>query len=232
MNESNFKENLPKDTWQLLSERLQPERREKMEYVASKRTRKVRLILQDVHDPHNVAACLRSAEALGVLDIDIITLKAPKNKSSAARGTSHWLNIRTWPSIEECCKHLKAEGYSIAAGFPEAQADRTLYELNVKKPIALLFGNEHQGIDKKWLTHIDQPFTIPTVGMVESLNISVSAAISMSEVTRSSRKYLGDETYYLSSDEQEQVLGNWLYSRTRQADAEIALRRTRAPLPG
>ena len=193
--------------------------------VAQKRTNKVRLVLQDVHDPHNVAACLRSAEALGVLSVDIITLSPPKSKSSAARGTSHWLNIRTFPSIRECCAKLKDEGYIIAAGFPEAQADNSLFDMKVEGPIALVFGNEHSGIHADWLDAIDIKFTIPTVGMVESLNISVSAAISMMQVTRALRASLGEEAYYLSSGEQEALLGSWIYSRTRNAAKELELRR-------
>lgn len=221
-------EQLPPDTWKLLSERLTPQRRAKMERVASKRTKKVRLVLQDVHDPHNVAACLRSAEALGVLEVDIITLKAPKSKSSAARGTSHWLNIRTWPSISECCKNLKKDGYTIAAGFPEAQAETSIFDVSVEHPIALLFGNEHSGIHKEWLEHIDVKFTIPTVGMVESLNISVSAAMSMMQVTRASRLKIGDDRFYLSQKEKESILGKWLYSQTRNASAELEVRRSQS----
>ena len=179
-----------------------------MEAVAAGRTEHVRLIIQDIHDPHNIAACMRSAEGLGILNIDVINLYQAFKPSTAAKGAGSWLKIRQWSQVSECVSALREEGYLIAAGMP-SQDSISLYDMPVQNKIALLFGNEHQGVAKEWLDHVDIRFTIPMVGMVESFNISVSAALSLADVSRRARLELGDTNYYLSEKEQHSLLGEW-----------------------
>ena len=211
----------PSDAWDLLNERLTEKRRSKMLAVAEKRTRHIRLVIQDVHDPHNISACMRSAEAFGVLNIDIVNVLSKKFRhGNPSRGSERWLDINYYNDLTSVIGNLKNNGFKIAAGFPDARYQ--LDEIPVEQPIAMIFGNEHEGIHSEWADHIDYPFTIPTVGMVESLNISVSAALSLHHICTKSRKTLGDEAYYLKQGDRDQILSNWVRHHCRNFDAELA----------
>lgn len=200
---------LPHDLWEVLSDRLTPERKEKMLRVASLRTNHIRLVIQDVHQPHNVSACLRTAEAFGILNIHVVEMDNKYKPSSVARGVAGWLNVHRHPSVESCASMLKAEGFSIAAGMP-AKDSVPLGDMAVDKPIALLFGNEHSGVSAEWTSWVDTYFTIPMSGIVESLNISVSAAICMHTLAEKAKAVVPSESYYISKDAQNHLLGQWL----------------------
>lgn len=220
---------IPSDAWSLLSYRLKSKRRDKMLAVARERTKHIRLVLQDVHDPHNIAACLRSADAFGICDVDVMSLNNEKiKKSQSARGTGHWLNLKEWNELSPCIEALKDAGYKIAAGFPPSQAHMNLDEIPLSDPLAVVFGNEHAGIDPHWLSHIDYKFTIPMVGMVESLNISVSAAITLQNLTHKGRKELPKSQYFLSESEQTELLNRWIYQHCAKPDIELTALRSRA----
>lgn len=209
----------PHDAWQLLAPRLTDSRREKMLQVASNRTRRIKLLLQDVHNPHNVSACIRSAEAFGICDVDVVTLSPKFKPSTVARGVNHWLNIRNFTSVQECADQAHKDGYLIAAGMP-CQSSVPMHELSVDKPIAILFGNEHAGVANEWLPYIDLKFTIPMVGVVESLNISVCAAITMQHLTHKAKSTLPKEEYYLDPAAKQNLLNQWICSQVKTWEAE------------
>ncbi len=209
------------EVWQLIRNKLTDNRRQRMQSVASERTDHIRLALQDIHDPHNMAACLRSAEALGVLHIDIVnTYQAFARPSSVARGSAHWLELQRFDSIATYARELKGAGYRLAAGLPGPQ-HCSLSELPVDQPLVVIFGNEHRGIDASWSEHLDHTFTIPMVGMVESLNISVSAALSLWTLTQMARQQLPADSYHLSPAQQEQLLAKWACRHSRNLEAEL-----------
>ena len=198
----------PEDAWSHLAPLLTPSRRERMLATAHARTGYVRLVVQDIHNPHNVSACMRSADAFGVQDVDVVTLRESFRASTVARGVANWLTIRRWHDVQSCADTLKRDGYRIVAGVPRQDAV-ALHELPLDQPIAVIFGNEHQGIDPAWLERIDTPFTIPMVGMVESLNISVCAAITLYQLTRAARAAVPAERYLLSAQERNHLLATW-----------------------
>lgn len=194
--------------WRDIVPRLTPERVAKLERAASLRTNHIRLVVQDIHHPHNVSACMRSAEAFGVLGVDVVNSKEKFNPSTVARGVHHWLRLRKFETAEGCIQTLKESGYRIAAGVPYG-AKFTLPEIPVDQPIAVVFGNEHAGVDQKWLENADITFTIPMDGLVESLNISVSAAITLFFLTHKSKQTLSSSNYHLSAKEQLALLDEW-----------------------
>lgn len=200
----------PADAWEFLHPHLSEERQQRMKTVAAHRTEHLRLVMQDVHDPHNVSACMRSAEAFGILHCDVVNIKHSfKKPSTAARGAAGWLNIKKWKSIAECVRELHTAGYKIAAGYP-AQEAVSLHAVPVQEKIAVIFGNEHDGVSGEWIPHIDYKFTIPMVGMVESLNISVSAAVTMFELRRRCLETLGEREFYIQTQRQHQLLNEWI----------------------
>ncbi len=189
-------------------------RRERFLKVVRQRTRHIRLVIQDIHEPHNVSACLRSAEAFGVQDCDVVTMTEKFRPSKVARGVNAWLKIQRYAAIANCVNDLRAGGYKIVAGVPVQTACR-LDDLPVQDKIAVVFGNEHDGIAKEWLEHVDFPFTIPMVGHVESLNISVSAAVTLHSLTMRARNILPDSQYLISEIEQKKILNEWVCNQFR-----------------
>ena len=152
---------------------------------------------------------MRTAEALGIARVDIVTLGERFRPSTVARGVSRWIDYRLHKSAEACAEELHAEEFSIAAALPAKDA-LPIRELNQElKPIALLFGNEHCGLSPEWDRLVDERFTIPMVGLVNSLNISVSAAISMECMSSKMLAGLGPERYYLSATERQSLLNRW-----------------------
>ena len=210
----------PSDAWRLLSPQLTDKRRERMLATAAKRTNHIRLVVQDVHQPHNVSACVRSAEGFGIQNIDVVTLKNKTDISTVARGVDYWVNIHKHETVAACVDRLHNQGYLVAAAFPYGDAVE-LDQLPVDKPIALAFGNEHEGLDLEWRDRADIRFTIPMMGIVESLNISVCAAISMYSMTQRAKALLPPQTYHLSSAAQEELLNEWICRQITTYDAQL-----------
>ena len=200
---------LPGDLWRSLIPRLTPERVAKLERAAALRTNHFRLVVQDIHHPHNVSACMRSAEAFGVLGVDVVNIKEKFSPSTVARGVASWIQIRKFKSPETCIDNLKHNGYLIATGVPY-DAAYTLPQIPVDRPVAVVFGNEHDGVDRCWLEKADLSFTIPMDGLVESLNISVSAAITLFTLTQKAKSQLiAPGAYYLRDQERLSLLDEW-----------------------
>lgn len=200
---------IPSDVWDVLKTEITESRRSKIERAANERTNHVRLIVQDVHDPHNVSACMRSAEAMGIRKVDVVTLNEPFRTTTVARGVKNWLEVSKFKTVKECADQVHKEGFLICAGMP-APDSVAIDELPIEKgkPLAILFGNEHAGVSPEWKEHVDIYFTIPMAGLVESMNISVSAAISLHHLTHKSRVELKEE-YLLNIDEKTDLLNNW-----------------------
>ncbi|NDE15053.1 TrmH family RNA methyltransferase [bacterium] len=218
----------PADAWELLSPSMTEARRERLLRAANNRTGQIRLVVQDIHHPHNVSACLRSAEAFGVADVDVVCLKEKFRPSTVAKGVADWLRIHKFDSIDACVAHLRAKGYVLAAGYPDAKV--SMFDLPVDRPVAVVFGNEHEGVAREWRDHIDIPFTIPMVGLVESLNISVSAAVTLNQLTRKARQELGDGRYLLPEAERNALLSAWACRQLRSWETQIEnLRARRIP---
>ncbi len=209
----------PEDAWELLSPSLTEPRRAKLLRAVANRTDRIRLVIQDIHHPHNVSACLRSAEAFGLARVDIVYEKETFRPSTVAKGVAEWLQIKKHDSINTCVADLRKQGFLLAAGYPSATT--SMFDLPVDRPIAVVFGNEHAGVANEWHEHIDIPFTIPMVGLVESLNISVSAAVTLSQLTHKARIELGDAKYLLSDAQRGALLSTWACSQLRSWESQL-----------
>ncbi|WP_141735603.1 TrmH family RNA methyltransferase [Oligoflexus tunisiensis] len=220
---NNFEDvHYPNDAWELLSPRLSPLRRERMQRVASQRTRHLRLVLQDVFDPHNVGACLRSAEAFGILCCDQVNLYQKFGKiSTVSRGADQWLEVRRFTDLGLYLKGLRERGFKVAAAYP-AGTSMPLAELPLDEPLAVVFGNEREGLHKAWQDHVDYRFTIPMYGMVESFNISVSAALTLHSLTERGRVELPQDKFLLDAAAQKRLLDQWICRHSHNPDDELA----------
>lgn len=164
---------------------LLPERIERIESVVSRRQRTLGLVLENVHDSHNQAAVIRTAEALGLLEANVIEAPSARFRPhrKVTRDAHKWIDVRRWPSADECLAELKRRGLRLYCGALDPRAV-SLYELDVVSPCAFAFGNEHEGISNQLRDAADAVFTIPMRGFSESLNVSVAAGVVLSHAVR------------------------------------------------
>lgn len=145
------------------------------------------VVLEDVHDPHNVSAVLRSCDAVGILDVHLVYVHEEPPRRAFARKTSasaaKWMRIHRHASVASCYAALRQERKSIlVAALTPGSGD--LYQHDLTEPSALVFGNEMRGLSDEAIRGADGAFRIPMMGMVESLNISVACAVTLYEALR------------------------------------------------
>ena len=144
-------------------------------------------MLENVHDPHNVSAVLRSCDAVGIHEIHTVYSMESRPDRAYARTTSgsaaKWIDVRHHALIEDCFGELRENGFAIFAA-ALSEESRSLYEIDFTGKIALVFGNEMRGLTQEAIEQADGTFEIPMRGMIESLNISVACAVSLFEAAR------------------------------------------------
>ncbi|MCK5847030.1 MAG: RNA methyltransferase [Bacteroidales bacterium] len=175
------------------------------------RTRHLTVVLENIYQPHNASAVLRSCDLFGVQDIHIIeNSNKYKLSKEVAMGSSKWLNMYKYNTAEEntiaCFDKLRSEGYKIVATTPH-EKDVMLDELPLDQKTALVFGTELDGLSDVAMNNADAFVKIPMYGFTESFNISVSAALSMFHLTEKIRK--SDLEWQLSKEEQVDIHINW-----------------------
>ncbi len=221
------------DAWDLLSPRLGESRKNRILSAVEKRTSYIRLCLQDVHDPHNIGACLRSAEANGLQYVDFVNLyqKFAKTSSTASRGANNWLDLSRFTQLDTYVSGLRSRNYKIAAAYPSAKSCE-LEELPIDQPLVIILGNENAGVDAKWDEHIDYRFTIPMHGMSESYNVSVSAALILYSLSNRIRRELSREQIGLDAEAQRAILNRWMARHSRNLEKELMILRRSATTEG
>jgi tRNA (guanosine-2'-O-)-methyltransferase len=169
--------------------RMTPERRERIESVLSKRQTDLTIVLENVFDPHNISAVMRSCDAVGIQEIYVLNTKIPRHKKWGSRSSSSaakWLTIHQFEDTDACFRQLRSRYDQILTTHLSSDAV-SLYELNLAQKIALVFGNEHAGVSDEIRALADGNFIIPQVGMIRSLNISVACAVTLYEAYRQKR---------------------------------------------
>ena len=165
---------------------MTPERTAKVTKVLNLRQPGLVVVLENVHDPHNISAVLRTCDAVGVQDVFVLTTIMPRHKrlaNNSAASADKWLTIHEFDNTTECMEAVRERCEKIYATHLGVQS-HSLYELNLTEKVALVFGNEHAGVTDECLKFCDGNFIIPQVGMVQSLNISVACAITLYEAFR------------------------------------------------
>jgi len=183
-----------------------PERVQRFREVAEGRQQGV-VVLEDIHDPHNAEAVFRSCDAFGFQRVCLIfDQEEPFDPRRVGKLTSSsankWLDFATYDSAEACLDALHEDGYEVVATVAGGEAE-DLFEADLTASrIAVMLGNEQRGLSPEAVALADRLVTIPMAGMVRSLNLSVTAALLLYEVTRQ-RRQAGFEEYLLPPDEQE-----------------------------
>ncbi len=196
-------------------------RKRRMEEVLAARTRLLTLVLEDIYQPHNASAVLRSCECFGVQDVHVIENRNEYNLNPAVdMGASHWLTLYRYrqegvDNTALALSTLKERGYRLVATTPHRDGC-SLDDLPVTGPLALLFGTEELGLSAGALAMVDEHLHIPMYGFTESLNVSVCAALALRELTRTLRA--SDLPWALDEGERAELRLAWYRRSVRGAE--------------
>lgn len=194
-------------------------KQEKYEQIASDRTRYLTIVLENIQKEHNASAVLRTCDCFGVQDLHVIEKDIHYEvQRDIALGAGKWVDIHSHaegesPSLE-CIKSLKSKGYQIVATTPHTE--KSIQEIDISKPIALVFGTEKTGVSEEILNECDDKVKIPMYGFTESFNISVSAAIAMNSIRGLLQN--SDVNWKLSDSEQTLLKIKWCSSILREGE--------------
>lgn len=165
---------------------MTPERKQRLVSVLAKRQTDITVVLENVSDPHNISAVMRTCDAVGIQELYILNTKIPRHKKWGAKSSSSaakWLTIHQFEDAEACFLSLRKQYSSILTTHLSTDAI-SLYEMDMTRSIALVFGNEHKGVSEEIRARADGNFIIPQVGIIRSLNISVACAVTLYEAFR------------------------------------------------
>ncbi|TVZ51513.1 TrmH family RNA methyltransferase [Dokdonia sp. Hel_I_53] len=171
-----------------LQEFLTPRRKMLFDRVIPMRTRHITVAVEDVYQLHNTSAVIRSCESFGIQDVHVIEeVNSKRIDREIAMGAQKWVDVHRHTSTKNCIHNLREQGYKIAATTPHKKA-QTLQDFSVNQKTAIFFGRETEGLSDLVLDEADDFIYIPMVGFTESLNISVSAAITLQHLMDDLRK--------------------------------------------
>lgn len=165
---------------------MTPEREERIRSVLSRRQPDITVVMENVHDPHNISAVMRTCDSIGIQEIYVLnsrlTLHTAFGKKSSS-GAAKWLTIHQFQDTKECMDAIRKRYDKIYATHLGKES-HSLYDLDLAGSVALVFGNERDGVSEDCLQYCDGNFIIPQMGMSQSLNISVACAVSLYEACR------------------------------------------------
>jgi tRNA (guanosine-2'-O-)-methyltransferase len=165
---------------------MRTERRmNRLEEVLRHRQPDLTVVMENIHDPHNVSAILRSADAVGIMEIQLIytDTEFPGIGKKSSASAKKWVGLRRFKNVKSCYSKLHDEGYLIFATHLE-QKSNSIYKVDMTKKVAIVVGNEHKGVSEEAAGLADGIIQIPMFGMIQSLNVSVATAVILFEAAR------------------------------------------------
>ena len=199
---------LKEDLIAYLAQYVTPERWQRMEEVLAWRTRYVVMVLEDVYQPHNASAVLRSCEIFGVQDVHVIEKENVfRPNRDIALGAAQWLTLHRHRRTRQCLEALKEQGYQVAA-LTLRDDSVGINELSLERPVALCLGTEEEGLSREAHDLADTFVQLPMYGFTQSFNVSVTAALSLYTVAR--RLHKANVAWRLPDEEKRDLLLQWL----------------------
>lgn len=165
---------------------LTPERKNRITKVLNSRQPDLAVIMEDIEDPHNIFAVMRTCDAVGIQEVYIINTPFKKHKKfgkSSSSGAAKWLTVHHYDNIDECIHVVKSKYDAVLASYL-GEKSTSFYDIDFTRSVALAFGNERKGMSDAFIEHCDGTFIIPQAGMIRSLNISVACAVTLYEAKR------------------------------------------------
>ncbi len=190
---------------------MTPERRDKLLRALQKRQVNLTVVLENVFDPHNETAVMRTCDSVGIQDIFIINNRKPPKRAWGFRSggsAKKWLTIHQFTHPEDCFKELRNRYDKILTTHLGSDA-ASVYEVDFTESMALVFGNERFGVSEEVRALADGSFVIPQVGIIQSLNISVACAVTLYEAYRQRMKAGHYSKQSLSNDKSHQLFNEW-----------------------
>ena len=202
-----------------LEDFLTEERKEKFKKILALRTNHLTIAMEDVYQLHNTSAVMRSCEVFGVQGLHVIEQKFGKRiDREIAMGAQKWVDVYRYNSIPNCIDTLRNQGYQIIATTPHNDS-WYLHEFDITKRSAIFFGTEKEGLSPEILEQADGFLKIPMVGFTESLNISVSAAIVIQDLTTRLRQ--SEIDWHLTEEEVLEHRLQWTKNSIKDVDRII-----------
>ncbi len=184
-------------------------KQQKIKEVLAYRTRYVTVALENILQPHNASAVIRSCDIFGLQDVHVIEEHEPFTpQNTISKGATKWVDIYRYPTTPRCISALKAHGYRIIATTPHERG-YTLSALPLNQKIALLFGTEVTGLSEQAFAAADDYVTIPMFGFTESFNISVSVSLCLYHII-STLHQSPNLSWRLAPEEKEDLQLQWL----------------------
>ena len=201
-----------------MAEFLTEERMAVLQRTLSERTRYMTILTENTFHPQNASALVRHCEAFGVQDLHTVETRCKFNPNvNIVRGTDKWVDITRHDSTTDAIQALKGAGYRIVATTPHRQSCTPESFDVAKSPFCLVFGTEHAGVTDEIIDAADEYLCIPMCGMVESLNVSASAAILIYMLSQ--RMRLAESIdWRLSQEEQAEIMFRWVMSSVRDSE--------------
>ena len=169
---------------------ISDQRADRIETVLDARLASVTPLLENLHDPHNGAAALRSVEALGLQEAHVVeSTEAFSHAPAITIGCEKWLTLARHRSIGAAAESLRGRGFALYAMLPGAE--RSVGEIDPTRPAALVFGNEHEGLTDEAIGVCDDAVSLPMFGFTQSFNLSVSVALALARMCERRREVLG-----------------------------------------
>ena len=194
------------------------------ERVIKQRTRYLTMALEDIYQPHNASAVMRSCDCFGIQDIHVIeNQNAYEVNPEVALGSTQWLSLERYnepgnKNSLSCASALRDKGYALVATSPHVDG-YTAADVPLDRPLAILMGTECRGLSDQLLETADYHLRIPMYGFTESYNLSVSAAMIMHRLSERIRN--SEIPWQLSPEEQSEILLSWLKKSIRNSDAIV-----------
>ncbi len=186
------------------------ERVAKIERTVRSRQHGLKVVMENIHDPHNVSAIFRTCDAAGVPRVSLLynNEEFPKISKVSSSSAKKWVEKEKFVSTEECYTTLRQQGFKIYASLLRPDAV-DLYKIDMTQKVAFVLGNEHRGVSNEAADLADEIFYIPMFGLIQSLNVSVANAVILYEAMRQRREAGMYDKSELPDEELERIINEW-----------------------
>lgn len=190
---------------------MTPQRYQRLSSVLDHRQPDLTVILENVFDPHNISAVMRTCDAVGIQDVYVLNNRIPPHKKwgdKSSSTASQWLTIHQFTDVEKCFEEIRKKCSKIYASHL-GENSKDLYKMDLTESVALVFGNETFGVSDEIKKYADGDFIIPQVGIIKSLNISVACAVTLYEAFRQKKEKGHYEESRLPKTEMQNLQTQW-----------------------
>ena len=191
------------------------ERRQKFENVLARRQNDLTVVLENVIDPHNISAVMRSCDAVGIQEIFVLNTRIPRHKKwgfRSSRSAAKWVTVHQFEDVVDCFAAIR-KNYSSIFTTCLTTNSISLYSMELTRSMALVFGNEQYGVSDEINAMADGSFVIPQVGMIQSLNISVACAVTLYEAYRQKQAAGHYDEQKLTNEHVNTLFNQWALNR-------------------